>query len=130
MPADIGPPLRMAVSRLRQRLDRVGLPDCIVASRSAYRLAVAFDQVDSEQFSALVAEGRRVAEASVDRAAALLEAALALWRGEPFGSLSTEPWAEAPAARLLELRLGAEEELAGFDLMRGREGVIVERLRA
>lgn len=122
--------LRMAVLRLRQRLAQVGVPDGVTGARGAYRLTVPPDIIDTEVFTALVGDARRLADVEPDRASALLEGALALWRGEPFGALANESWARGQTARLSELRRGAEEHLAELDLVAGRESLVVSRLSA
>ena len=45
-----------------------------------------------------------------------LREALALWRGPPLADLAYEPFAQAPIARLEELRLGALEQRIDADL--------------
>jgi hypothetical protein len=126
---DPGARLRMVVSRLRQRLADVGVPDAVNATRGAYQLSVDSQLIDTERFDCLVESARRLTLVEPDRAAAMLDGALALWRGEPFGALASEPWAIAPVAHLVARRMAAEEELAELDLVRHREAVVVVRLR-
>ena len=128
-PSDPAPPLRMVVSRLRHRLAEVGIPDAVVATRRAYRLSVAGQLIDVERFTSLVDGARRLTPIEPDRAAAMLDGALALWRGAPFGELASEPWATGPVTHLLSQRMAAEEELAELDLARHREAAVVDRLR-
>lgn len=129
-PDDPVPPLRMAVSRLRNRLaDRCGLEAAIRGVDGAYQLAVGVDDVDAWRFEALVGEAQRLAPVDPRRASHRFEGALALWSGEPFGDLGEEPWAIGHVSRLRELRLAAEEELAELDLALGREATAVLRLR-
>jgi DNA-binding SARP family transcriptional activator/predicted ATPase len=128
-PGGSDPPLKMTVSRLRSRLARAGMEHAVEGRRGTYRLAVPAEKIDAEVFVSLTDAARRLAVPAPDRAAALLDGALALWRGEPFGALSAEPWATAYVARLDELRLAAEEELSELDLTRHREEIVVHRLR-
>ena len=124
------PALRMVASRLRRRLLEVGVPDAVVAGRGTYRLGVAAELVDGERFEALVREARVLAEPAPDRAAVLLEGALALWRGDAFGGLAHEPWAawdRRPTRRAADL--GGGGGCSALDLVRQREVAVVDRLR-
>jgi DNA-binding SARP family transcriptional activator len=121
--------LRMAVSRLRRRLDHIGLTGALVGERGAYRLDVPPETVDADLLLDLTARARTQAVTDPGRAITTLESALSLWRGEPFGSLASEEWASGTATRLTELRLAAEEELADLQLDMHREAAIVDRLQ-
>ena len=122
-------PLRMAVSRLRRRLVEAGVPDAVSAEPGGYRLTVPSEQVDVERFRLLVADARALAAAEPDRAAAHFDAALALWRGEPFGRLASEPWAIIPVANWNDLHLDVEEEAAELELARHRQATVISRLQ-
>jgi len=123
------PPLRMAVSRLRSRLAQAGLPNSVRGANRSYRLCVPAEQVDVTRFVALTDEARRCGASTPDRAAALFDGALALWRGDPFGALGVEVWAVPFVTRLTELRMAVEEDFFDLELRRRREGLIVDRLR-
>jgi DNA-binding SARP family transcriptional activator len=107
----------------------------IATCRPGYRLEVAADGIDAFRFERLLAEGR-TALGSDDAVVAgqRLREALRLWRGAAFGDLSTEPYIQAEAARLEELRLVAVEERVEADLRLGDhdascaelEGLVVE----
>ncbi len=127
-PGAAEPPLRMAVSRLRVRLSSAGITDGVESRRGTYALGVPPAQIDVERFVSLTETARQLSPTAPERAAAQLEGALALWRGEPFGPLATEEWAIAFVARLCERRLGAEEDLSELDLVRRREAIAVDRL--
>ena len=122
-------PLRMAVSRLRRRLAEAGVPDAVSAEPGGYRLAVPNEQVDVERFRLLVADARALAASEPDRAAAHFDAALAVWRGEPFGRLASEPWAIIPVATWNDLHLDVEEEAAELELARHRQATVISRLQ-
>ena len=122
-------PLRMAVSRLRRRLVEAGVPDAVSAEPGGYRLTVPDEQVDVERFRLLVADARALAASEPDRAAAHFDAALALWRGEPFGRLASEPWAIIPVANWNDLHLDVEEEAADLELARHRQATVISRLQ-
>ena len=87
------------------------------------------EQVDVERFRLLVADARALATSEPDRAAAHFDAALALWRGEPFGRLASEPWAIIPVANWNDLHLDVEEEAADLELARHRQATVISRLQ-
>ena len=128
-PSSSAAPFRMAVSRLRRRLAEAGVLEAIVATPGGYRLSVPADQIDIERFRLLVADARALANAEPDRAAAHFDAALAVWRGEPFGRLAAEPWAILPVAAWNELLLDVEEEAAELELARHRHATAIGRLQ-
>ena len=100
----------MHVSRLRKALP--GGAELLVTRERGYQLQVDPERVDANRFERLLGEAR--AEHAAGRpegAAARLEEALALWRGEPLADLAYEPFAQAEAARLADLRAAALEEL-------------------
>jgi DNA-binding SARP family transcriptional activator/predicted ATPase len=80
------------LSRLRKLLGT----DAIVRDGPLYRLDVEPATIDVRRFEASIA-------------AADFEAALSLWRGEPYGELGTEPFLVAERARLVELHAAALE---------------------
>ncbi len=81
---------------------------------AGYRLALERAEVDAWQFEDTVAGGR-----DVQPSVGALRAALSLWRGEPFADSADHPAVQPAAARLLELRGRAMEELAGAHLAAG-----------
>jgi DNA-binding SARP family transcriptional activator len=89
------------VSRLRKLLGG----EAIVTRPPGYLLVVDADQIDLRRFERLASEGRQ-ALAAQDAVAArrVLGQALALWRGAPLSDFAYEPFAQAEAARLDELR--------------------------
>ena len=96
------------VARLRRALGH----DAVQTLGGGYRLTLADDEIDVRRFETLVTRGRALAETDEpDRAAAVLDSALSLWRGTPLPDL--EGWADGrtEADRLDELRAGAEELL-------------------
>lgn len=118
-PAEASNALQALVSRMR----RTGLT---IESRPAgYRLVLDPDDVDVHRFE------RLVAEAAAGNAATLREA-LALWRGPALADAATAAFAQAPVARLTELRLRAigdriEAELTGgADLVPELESLVAE----
>ncbi len=97
------------VWRLRQLLepgrDRRQSPAVLINDSDGYRLVGGPSTVDSLSFAEAAAEVRDLlvagdAQAAVRRA----DAALALWRGQPYGGLAEADWAQSAVARLEELR--------------------------
>ena len=110
--------LRTTVSRLRARIgDQVICTDAV-----GYRITCT---ADSTMFTDLLLDD---AEAP-DRLTAL-DAALALWDGEALDEFRHEPWAEAEAARLDELRGLAVEHRAELLIKRSRADEAVAALEA
>ncbi|MGH9280661.1 MAG: BTAD domain-containing putative transcriptional regulator [Acidimicrobiales bacterium] len=95
-----------------------------------YLLAVDDDDVDAARFERLVSEGRSARQSgdSASAATALTEA-LTLWRGRALADFTDEPWAQAEAARLDELRLTAIEERMEADLAMARHHELTGELR-
>ena len=110
--------LRTTVSRLRARLGE----DVIRTDAVGYRITCA---IDTTLFTELLLEPPQLP----DRLAALDEA-LALWDGEALDEFRHEPWAEAEAARLDELRCVAVEDRAELLIRRERAGEAVASLEA
>ncbi|TDV44877.1 putative ATPase [Actinophytocola oryzae] len=125
-PAEAANALQALVSRLR----RTGLT---VESRpTGYRLVLAPDDVDAHRFERLAARGRATLATDPAATSATLREALALWRGPALADAATAAFAQAPVARLTELRLAAtgdriEAELAGSaDLVPELESLVAE----
>jgi DNA-binding SARP family transcriptional activator len=96
-----------------------------------YRLVLEPEQLDLGRFERLLGEGRELlARGETERAAELLRAALALWRGPPLSDFASEPFAQGEIARLEELRLAALEERIEADLALGRHDELVPELEA
>ncbi|WP_433158806.1 BTAD domain-containing putative transcriptional regulator [Kribbella sp. CA-247076] len=126
-PAGAEVTLRTHVSHLRRRLASVGAADVLVTRRTGYSLAVDPDQVDAHRFERLAGLGQEaVGLADPERAAQLLQEALALWRGPVLHDLGRPLFAEAETARLDGLRLDALEARISADLALGRYDVIPE----
>lgn len=130
-PSDPAGALQAYVSHLRRRLQ----PDAPARSRSrvilregsGYSVRLPADAVDAWRFEALVNEAET---AQPEEAAALLRAGLELWRGPALSAYADEPWAEAEAARLTELRRAARERLMAAQLALGRAALVVGELEA
>ncbi|MGH9037809.1 MAG: BTAD domain-containing putative transcriptional regulator, partial [Acidimicrobiia bacterium] len=124
-PATAPHALQVHVSSLRKLIG----PDAIVTRRPGYLLAVASDGCDAARFESLLAAGGRALEA--DRAGdaqSVLDEALALWRGPVLADLADEPFVQAEATRLEELRLVATERRVEAGLALGHHGELVSEL--
>ncbi|MET9776045.1 BTAD domain-containing putative transcriptional regulator [Streptomyces sp. NPDC006367] len=92
-PADAPGALQALVGRLRRALGA----DAVASADGGYRLAAAPDDIDLHRFDRLAGEGTRaLADGDPDKAAELLDDALALWRGPVLADL---PDRTAEAAR-------------------------------
>ncbi|HKA10504.1 MAG TPA: BTAD domain-containing putative transcriptional regulator [Candidatus Dormibacteraeota bacterium] len=119
--------LQALVSRLRAALG----PGLVEARSGGYRLAVAPEAVDALRFERLLAEGRAaLAAGDPRRAAELLKAGLALWRGEPLGDLGWADVLRAEMLRLEELRLDASGDRIEAELAGGSHAGLVAELEA
>jgi len=109
--------LQAQVSRLRAAL---GGREAIDGDRRGYRVTVtASAQLDVWRFEHLLGEGRRaLQDGDPATARTHLEAALALWRGEPFADVDV-PGVAAERARLDELRVIAEHDRAAAAIAAG-----------
>ena len=97
--------LQVHISRLRKEL-----ADVLVTRGHGYELQIEPDQLDAHRFERSLDEARgELAADRPERALALLERGLALWRGPPLADLAYEPFAQAEIARLEDLRLAADE---------------------
>ncbi|MFW3170918.1 BTAD domain-containing putative transcriptional regulator, partial [Geodermatophilus sp. CPCC 206100] len=134
-PEDPGNALHQAVRRLRSQLGP--LAAAVQTRAPGYLLAVDPSCVDAERFEAGCRAARAIAPTDPHQAVALVDEALALWRGPAYGEFA-EGFARAPATRLAELRTAAREDRAAWLLECGavaeavaaaRELVAAEPLR-
>lgn len=104
------------VAGLRSRLEpsrpHRGSPRLLISTGSGYRLELDHEVVDVHRFNRHLTQARTFAvEGEPRRAVGELDAALALWRGAPYGGV-VGPFAEGERIRLAEQRLGAIEDRA------------------
>ncbi|SPL99494.1 transcriptional regulator, SARP family [[Actinomadura] parvosata subsp. kistnae] len=117
--------LRTYVSSLRGVLGTAGAR--IAAHPSGYALEVAAERLDLLLFEDLV--GRARAAGRTETGAALLRAALDLWRGRPLSDLPASPAWDARLRALTQARLGAAEELVATQLAVGEHACAIDGLR-
>ncbi|MEV0371573.1 BTAD domain-containing putative transcriptional regulator [Streptomyces sp. NPDC050636] len=123
-PTDAAGALQALVGRLRRALGH----GAVASVDGGYRLCAEPDAVDLHRFEQLAAEGgRALADADPARAAALLDDALALWRGPALADL---PDASVEAARAESRRLDARRTRLAADLALGRAGQALPTLVA
>jgi DNA-binding SARP family transcriptional activator len=125
--------LQVYVSNLRRILEpdrRPRTPSTVLVSVApGYALRLAAADVDAWRFESLVeAAGAALTGSQPQRAAALLDEALALWSGSAYAEFADEPWAAPEAARLEELRLVAVEQRGAAALALGRHAQAVPQL--
>jgi DNA-binding SARP family transcriptional activator len=103
--------LQVYVSQLRKALG----PERIQTHGRGYSLTAGPDELDAARFERLAGEGR-------------FDEALAVWRGPALADFREERFARDAAARLEELRLGAEEGRIDAELAAGRDSQVVADL--
>lgn len=107
-PAEAMNALHAYVSRLRSGL---GAPPRLTYRAPGYLIEVADGELDSGQFVRLLHQARaHCAAGEHARVVDVLDAALALWRGDAFADFADCDFATTEIARLTDLRLAAVEE--------------------
>ena len=132
-PASAAKTVQVQISRLRKALgDEAGRGSAglLVTRAPGYELRLDPDRVDAHRFERLVGEGRRALRRPAGTRRSALDAALALWRGQPLADLAYEPFAQREIARLDELRVAALEQLIEAKLALGAHAEVVGRLEA
>ncbi|WP_345712715.1 AfsR/SARP family transcriptional regulator, partial [Kineococcus glutinatus] len=123
--------LHSLVSRLRSRLQAAAADGVELLHRSpGYLLTAAPGACDATRFDELLAGARRELTARPQRAAELLDAALALWRGAAYAEFADEDFARPEAARLEEERRCALEDRADTALLLGEHHAATAGLEA
>ncbi|MFI6481688.1 BTAD domain-containing putative transcriptional regulator [Nonomuraea sp. NPDC050663] len=121
-PGGAGAALQGLVSRLRKILGGTGSVELVAAG---YRLPIGDVDVDAHRFEDLAAKGRReLAAGRCGEALALLDAALALWRGRALADVQAA-FARNAATRLEEERLAAAEDRFEAKLRLGRHAEVL-----
>jgi DNA-binding SARP family transcriptional activator len=116
--------VQVYVSRLRGILGH----ESIETRPPGYRVAAGPDRCDLARFETLTGRARN--EGDPGRRKALLQQALALWRGPALAEFRSLPFATPAARRLAELRLNALEEQIEAQLELGEHDRLVAELEA
>ena len=109
--------VQVYVSQLRK-----ALPDSIAigTGAGAYALHLPTELLDAARFERLVRDGTAArSEGNHPLAKSLLDQALGLWRGRPYGELAYDEFARAEVERLEALRLDALDERTDAQLALG-----------
>ncbi|MFJ1864266.1 BTAD domain-containing putative transcriptional regulator [Streptomyces sp. NPDC088097] len=105
--------LQAYVSNLRRLLEPGRAPRAaarlLVSSPPGYALRLPDDGVDAWRFERLLGASRARLDEAPQEARALVEQALALWRGSAYADAADERWSHAEILRLDELRSEARE---------------------
>ena len=127
-PADPAAALHVRISQLRRALEAAepGGRDLVVSQPPGYALRPAPGAVDAARFTALVERAR--AAAGARERAALLAAALELWRGPFLADFADEEFARDAVRHWEERRLAAVEEHAEVRLALGEHRELVAEL--
>jgi tetratricopeptide (TPR) repeat protein len=118
------------VSRLRRALGDTRR-DVLRRTGTGYRLVTAPGATDIERFTEQIGAARLLsASGRSDKAVPVFDAALRLWRGDPFADLPADPGVSAARAHLRELRDAAEEDGVTARLATGQDADAVAELEA
>jgi DNA-binding SARP family transcriptional activator/tetratricopeptide (TPR) repeat protein len=121
--------IRNYVKALRKVLAGCG-DTRITTLPGGYAITVANDELDAARFVTLCQEGQAHCDAGAwHMAAAVLRAALALWRGEPLADVPSALLAARETPRLAEMQLQAVESRVKADLHLGRHAEVIADLR-
>ena len=121
--------LRNYVKCLRRLLDPAGAR--ILTREPGYRLRLDAGELDVLRFAELARDGAAAARvADWPRAASLLGAALALWRGEPLSDIPSDALRRETAPRLERIRLQVLELAEAFPLYPERRARAQAEVRA
>jgi len=135
-PDAAGDVLRVHVSKLRKAIEHAvesgnGAADrkLLVRKSTGYQLSIPSDHVDLVRCRNFVSAARRATEDGDDeRALQLLDAALALWRGDPLPEFGNEAFAVGERSLLEKLRLETLEQRFDAYLRLGLHSAIVGEL--
>jgi DNA-binding SARP family transcriptional activator len=119
--------VRVHVSQIRKALGY----DLLRTLPAGYALELDPVSLDAQRFERLAGGGRAaLAVGEAASASALLNDALALWRGPALADFTYEPFAQAEIARLEDLRTAALGARIDADLALGGSGELVDELEA
>jgi DNA-binding SARP family transcriptional activator/WD40 repeat protein len=118
--------LQSHVVRLRDDLGRDEAARVLHTDAAGYRFLSAPDELDVEAFLDRLAHARAADDAVT--AIGAYDAAVAVWRGEPYADFPEAPFAAVERVRLTELRLLAEEERTDIALALGQAPALIPEL--
>jgi DNA-binding SARP family transcriptional activator len=126
--------LQVYVSNIRRALEPGGVRGgdwhLLLTRPPGYELRIASDELDVRRFEKGAEAGRELVGREPERAAALIAAALAEWRGPVLAEFTSMPFALAETRRLEEAHLAALETRAEAELALGRHAALVGELEA
>jgi DNA-binding SARP family transcriptional activator len=125
--------LQVYISHIRRALEpgrQEGDAAELLTRPPGYELRVEPDEIDARRFEAGADAGRELLAREPERAAIVLRAALAEWRGPALAEFRSMPFAVAAARRLEERRVEALETRVEADLSLGRHATLVAELEA
>jgi WD40 repeat protein/DNA-binding SARP family transcriptional activator len=130
-PARARESLQMHVSRLRRAFAEAGAGQRIVTRGGGYLIELEDRECDVERWqqSLGLAQGAR-SSGEPDAARALLDDALAIWRGEPIAGATANGLLSAERARLEQQRLAALSGRIDLDLELGRQADVIGEIEA
>jgi predicted ATPase/DNA-binding SARP family transcriptional activator len=120
--------LQVLFTRLRRALSSGGVD--VVFAPEEYALGVDVDEIDAVMFEQQVHAERKIPPVALDARRRVLEDALALWRGEPFGDVSDEPLVRNAADSLHLLHEETVARLHGILLELGEFDALLPELTA
>ncbi len=118
--------IHMYVNRLRQTHPAVR--SAVETAHGGYRLTVPSRHIDALRFEKVVIAARKRLKKSPAMAAAALEKALDLWRGDAFGDLRYDEFVSGAVRRLEELRMTAIEDRYDAAIRLGASAEVVPKL--
>ena len=120
---------KVNVARLRAALIDDGGNQPIVTHRAGYALEMDRRRLDATRFEELVDTARSEMDlGEAERAIALVDDALNLWRGPAYGEFADEEWAQASAVRLEGRRIAAHELRVEAQMAFGRHQELLPEL--
>lgn len=119
--------LHVYISQLRKFVNRQGQVDSAIVTRSpGYSLLLRSDELDFDEFQALVNSGRaRIRNQQYEEAAADFESALELWRGPVLHDLRDGPIVNGFATWVEEIRLESIEMMVSSFIMLDRHRELI-----
>jgi DNA-binding SARP family transcriptional activator len=131
LPANPRRAVQLYAARLRDLLAARDADPLISTWADGYQANVEQDQTDLGRFRRLLSDARKAGrDGALDDEAALLEAALAQWRGEPLADVPSELLHREAAPPLAEQRMRALERLFDVKLRLGRHVEVTGELLA